>query len=164
MCSGLLTNDTVIGDPLFTVPIGQNDSSLCYEVHGRTNVSINLVSDTCVNINAYYSPMIIPDNGNIISHIGVRAVNDIGQCDEISVELDQCRASINGEELTAMYQMNGVTVRLMRNRIRISVPNCENICLVLWVLCQEIRGQPMIKFQIKRGLNLRPSSHGLLGK
>ena len=154
----------MIGDPLFTVPIRQDGTSLCYEVHGRADTSINLVSDTCVNINAYYSPMIIPDNGNIISQIGVRAVNNISQCDNIRVELDQCRASINGAELATLFRKNGVTVQPMRNRVRISVPNCENICLVLWVLCQEIRGQPMIKFQIKRGLNLRPSSHGLLGK
>ena len=49
-------------------------------------------------------------------------------------------------------------------RVRISVPNCENVQLVMWIVCEEVRGEGMLRFIITRGVNLRPTSHGLLGK
>ena len=59
--SGLLSaNDSVIGDPLFTVPFREDQTSLCFEVHGKANNNFNLVSDTCTNVNAYFAPMLNP--------------------------------------------------------------------------------------------------------
>ncbi len=69
-------------------------------------------------------------------------------------------------------------MRLYRNRVRISAPNCQDLDLVMWVFCEqrELRGYPelgepdvvvnvsMIHFVIARGLNIRESAHGLLGK
>ena len=48
--------------------------------------------------------------------------------------------------------------------MRVSVPNCESVQLVMWIVCEEVRGEEMLKFTITRGVNLRPTSHGLLGK
>ena len=50
------------------------------------------------------------------------------------------------------------------NRVRISVPNCELVDLVMWVMMVEMRGQNMIKFVIMRGVNLTPTSHRLVGE
>ena len=156
--AGQVTNDTVVGDPLFTVPIASTGQSLCYEVHGMANRIFNLVSDECTTVNAHYAPMNIPENGNIISRIGVRAV-----CKNVRVELDGCRAFIDGTEVIGLREEQGVEVRRMRSRVRISVPNCDNLRLVMWVMCQNISGQTMLRFVITRGLNLRPTSHGLIG-
>ena len=161
--AGQVTNDTVIGDPLFTVPINSDGRSLCFEIHGEPNRIFNLVSDQCTSINANYTAMNIPENGNVISQIGIRAVPSAGECKNVRVELQGCRAFIGSAEVIGIRNEDNVAVRRMRNRVRISVPNCDNLNLVMWVMCQNISGQPMIRFVITRGLNLRPTSHGLLG-
>ena len=92
--AGFLDDDLVVGDPLFTVPLyDQNGTSsgmpsLCYEIHGSTDRAFSLVSDRCTSVNALYSALSIPDNGNIISAIGVRAVNKLGRCIDIRVDLN----------------------------------------------------------------------------
>ena len=173
---GMLRNDSVIGDPLYTVPLYSDDDkdySLCYEVYGRTNATFNLVSDTCVTVNAHYGPMNNLEQGNIINKVGVQAVGSSQEksCHNILVQLEGCSASVQRSvdnssldiPLGGRYDEDGVTVRRFSNRVRIAVPNCENVMLVMYVICQKVSDQEMIKFVITRGLNLRPSSHGLIG-
>ena len=50
------------------------------------------------------------------------------------------------------------------DQVRISVPNCEYLDLVMWVMYQERDDQRMLKFVITRGYNFAPTSHGLVGK
>ena len=127
-------------------------TSLCFEVQGLANRIFNLVSDVCTTVNAHYTPMDIPENGNIISRIGVRAVPNSGLCKNVRVELDGCRAFIDDTEVIG------------RGRRRMSkYGGCANLRLVLLVMCQNISGQTMLRFVITHGLNLRPTSHGLLG-
>ena len=172
----MLRNDTVIGDPLYAVPLYSRDDkeySLCYEVFGRTNSTFNLVSDNCVSVNAHYGPMNDPEEGNIIDKIGVRAVSasQSAYCQDISVELAGCSAyvhrSVDNSTIAVTeserYEDDGISVRSFGNRVRIAVPNCDNVMLVMYVICEKFQGQDMIKFVITRGLNLRPSSHGLIG-
>ena len=105
LTAGFLDDDLIIGDPLFTVPLyDQNGTtvsppSLCYEIHGSTGQTFNLVSDRCTSVNALYSAFSIPDNGNIVSAIGVRAVNRLGQCIDIRVGINNsCMPTIfNGK-------------------------------------------------------------------
>ena len=160
-------NDTIIGDPLYEVPViideENNTVSLCYEVHGDPDQHFNLISDTCVSVNALYSSMIDPSNGNIISKIGVLAEDSNGMCQEIEADLNNCTARVNGTVVT-MYNQDGIRVMRRTNRIRISVPNCESTDLVMWVTCEVQGEQSMIKFVVARGFNLRPTSHGLVGK
>ena len=168
-------NDTVIGDPLYEVPLNTISmqtfpvtTSLCYEIHGEAGKIFNLVSDGCVQVNAEYSAMDIPENGNIISKIGVAATDTEGDCIRIEVSVDDCVPVVNGNRNTS-YNENGVTASLLNGRVtraRISVPNCDNgrfDNLVFWVVCQDIGGQNMIKFQVMRGSNLQPDAHGLVG-
>lgn len=71
----MIKNDTVIGDPLFEAALWVGEStceySLCYEIHGESGQHFNLVSDMCVSVNAHYTPMRNPSDGNIISAIGM---------------------------------------------------------------------------------------------
>ena len=73
-------NDTVIGDPLLTVPVlvqasdlaqlGAERLSLCYEIHGRPREYFNFVTDDCASVNAHYID--ITDHLNVIDRVGIR--------------------------------------------------------------------------------------------
>ena len=171
------TNDTVIGDPLFTVPlqisqelINQNpnltEASLCYEIHGKANSYFNLVSDKCTSVNAFYISLANPLAGNIIGGIGINAIDQDGVCHRIETRLDQCSAFVDGDSLSIgeSYDKAGIIVTRRRNRIRIALPNCGNIDLVIWFICQNVQGQMMSRFVIARGVNLQPTAHGIVGK
>ena len=171
-----------MGDPLFAVTLYDINGStpvlpkagntlppaLCFEIHGSVNQTFNLVSDRCTSVNALYVAMDIPDNGNIISAVGVRAIDKLGDCIDVSVSLqNDCVPSVRFGNSTLQsverYSSNGVSVSLRRGRVRVSVPNCENVQLVMWVICRAVSEQRLIEFEITRGVNLRPTSHGLLG-
>lgn len=170
----MLRNDTVIGDPLYEAALWFADESrefnysLCYEIHGDQNSHFNLISDECVSVSGYYTPMTNPSTGNIISSMGIRAVDNVGSCQNIAVVQNQttgkCELSVNSNQMSE-YDQNGVSARLRHNneKVRISVPNCDQLNLVLVVKCQTVAGQHMIRFDVVRGVNLRPTSHGLLG-
>ena len=183
-------NDSVIGDPLMTVPVNLRNNSvipklgensvlnLCFEVHGDDDTTFNLVSDGCVSVNAHYRQVRPTESQNIIDAVYVRAVDSSGACHNIAVNLNGCSASVDGVNLTSMYSLMGVSVRPYSNRVRIAVPNCQELDLVMWVICQSRTfwssqvgpgGEEitfiaeMIKFVIARGLNLQETSHGILG-
>ena len=171
----VLRNDTVIGDPLYEAALWFEDESrefdyaLCYEIHGSSNQNFNLISDTCVSVTGLYTAMNNPAAGNIISSMGIRATDSAGSCQNIAVVQNQatgrCELSVNGLQMTE-YQQNGIGARLRNGgtKVRVSVPNCEQLNLVLVVRCQTVSNQHMIRFDVVRGVNLRPTSHGLLGK
>ena len=167
MIEEIRVNDTIIGDPLYEVPViideEGNTVSICYEVHGEANQHFNLISDTCVSVNALYSSMINSSDGNIISKIGVLAEDSNRVCQQIEADLEGCTARVNGNNVT-LYNQDGIRVMHRANRTRISVPNCESTDLVMWVTCEVQGEQPMIRFVVARGFNLRPTSHGLVGK
>ena len=176
-------NDTIVGDPLFTIPLnipeiqdlGIDSGTLCFEVHGEDDKNFNLLSDTCTSVNAHYTE--VTDYLNVVDSIAVRAVDLAGECKNITVDLTGCSASIDGTQLNESdhYRSEGISVRRYSGRVRISVPNGNNsFTLVMWAICQtntltdpfteEEFQADMIKFVIARGLNLNESSHGLLGK
>ena len=179
-------NDTLIGDPLLTVPLsdqtlgavqGVREASLCYEIHGTDDTWFNVLSDGCVSVNAHYFRF--DDNFNFVDKIAIRAVDEQGVCKNILIELSGCTASIDGNLVTSneSYCEDGIFVRpsARGNRVRVSVPNCnETSNLVMWTVCQRnIVTDPfdmmqtytidMLKFVIARGFNLGASSHGLIG-
>ena len=170
--------------PIFTdfltdedVGPGESLTSLCYEVHGEADGVFNLVSDTCVTVNGHYAKAPINSSNidlNIVDAIGVRAVSDGGTCENIRVGQQGCQATVNGVDINGMYRRDGISVREYANRVRIVVPNCANIDLVMWVFCmngqtedsvtEEIFNFNFIRFVVRRGLNLAEESHGLIGK
>ena len=136
--------------------------SLCYEVQGRVNNTYNLLSDSCVSVNALYSSAMDPFAGSVISKIGVLAVDDSKQCQQIEVDLQGCAARVNGE-VVEEYKQDGVSMTHHRggNRVRIAVPNCKNATVVMWVNCQ-VKG--MMPFDITHAAGLSRYTHGLVGK
>ena len=170
-----------MGDPLFSVPLNLVDGSellelktllhLCYEIHGRPDTYFNLVSDECTNINAYYTG-VVPDTTdslglNIITQIGVRAIDSQGNCVRVRIDsASNCTPVVmtsgGGVVSEIRYDRDGVIVSKVRNRVRVSVPNCGGNRLVMWVTCEAPGG--MMRFDITRGVGLTPTSHGLLGK
>ena len=173
-------NDTIIGKPLYTVPILVSEKqlqnlqvdkiSLCYEVHGDSGHWFNLVTDECVSVNTHY--IALSERLNVINSIGVRAMDNDNQCVYIGVDVNECAATVNGANLNSMgrYSAAGVNVRWYKNRVRISVPNCAELTLVMWVICERRTFDGMditadiMKFVVLRGLNFgHRRAHGLLG-
>ena len=166
-----------IKDPLFKVPIhidqaliDENpalaEACLCYEVHGRDNSTFNLLSDTCTSVNARYTSMNNPVAGNIISAIGVTAIDRNDVCHQIEASIDQCSVSVDGNSLAigASYSNGGITVIRYQGRVKIAVPNCGRKELILWFICKTVHNAVTSEFIIARGVNLQPTSHGLVGK
>jgi hypothetical protein len=176
----VFVDDTVTGDPFFIVPLSltsnsQSDSfqenrvALCYEIHGMPGADFNLVSDICTSVNALYSISSVNQQLNFISDIGVRAVDVSGNCVNIRVNVAQnCTPDIRrgNNDITVLprFESGGISVRKTGASVRISVPNCANTQLVMWVKCREVDNQPQLRFDITRGFNLNPTSHGLLGQ
>lgn len=178
----ITVNDTVIGDPLLTVPLritnladlGLNSTpSLCYEVHGRSNEYFNLISDSCVSVNAHYAAA---GPFNVIDRVAIRAIDNSGTCRDILVDADNaCSAEVDGTSLDA-FSDAGVSVRRFAERVRISIPNCDKQQLVMWVLCENgslrsynpdsdgtVFQARMVKLVVARGFNLQETSHGIIG-
>ena len=179
-------NDTLTGDPLMTVPIltdpnvqaGDDIASLCYEVHGEADAFFNLISDGCTSVNAYYQEAVTPSTNidlNVVTRIGVRAVGTNGTCHDIQVDLDGCTALVDGDA-PPVGVFNGINVKryASSSRVRISVPNCADNMLVMWVFCREGEIEDpvtwvyypisFIRFVVMRGLNLAEESNGIMGK
>ena len=178
-----LVNDTVVGDPLLTVPIYIPDDklkslqlsnlSLCYEIHGKSGKYFNLVTDECTSVNARW--VNITDYLNVIDQVGIRAVDSNSTCRNIQVDLNQCAVSIDGVPLTTFqFREGNIFVRRSGNRVRVSVPNCNEQSLVMWVFCQSMELQnpfdntifraSMIKYVVMRGLNFgHRHAHGIIG-
>ena len=163
---GIVVNDSVIGDPQFTVTLPMNRSRhMCYEVHGVAGQFFNLISDTCTSVNALFAAM--PGNPRInrMSRIGIHAVTTAtanGNCADIQIDIEDCVATLNGAPINGSAMIDDIRVRKFGNRWRVSVPNCERPSAVMWITCQS--NPQMLRFDIARGSNLRPTSHGLLGK
>ena len=176
-----MTDDLLITVPIYDDPNvrpGDPLSSLCYEVRGESNHFFNLISDGCTSVNAYYkrantsSPNI---NLNVVTQIGVTAVGNSGVCTNISVNLNgNCEALVNGGP-PASGPVDGIQVKryTSSSRVRISVPNCGDTMLVMWVFCKSGQIQDpitlvyypinYIRYVIMRGFSLNEKSHGLIG-
>jgi len=144
--------------------------SLCYEVHGIQDTWFNLVTDKCTSVNARYGSA--SQSLNVIDQIGVRAIDETSACVNIEVKVQNCSAAVDGVTLPVMgrYNQGGINVRRYGNRVRVSVPNCADTTLVMWMICQETHfphdevTANLINFAVMRGLNYGPRlAHGILG-
>ena len=159
---GTIVNDTVLGDPLFTVTLPKGDEFMCYEVHGEAGKYFNLISDTCTSVNALFSALLTENRINTMKEIGVYARDTTNTCVQIEINYDGCIGTIDGRVIQSTYKQNGISIRPYSNRWRVSVPNCGSTQAVMWIFCEP---EPdMLRFRIARGNNLSPTSHGLLGK
>ena len=84
------------------IGIGVDSASLYFEIHGERDSYFNLVTDECVSVNAHY--FAVTDYLNGIDSISMRAVDNAGQCKNISVNFQGCSASVDGVTLTTNCQ------------------------------------------------------------
>ena len=152
--------------PQYRVPVASEEvglpkkMSLCYEVQGQVNQTFNLISDTCVSVNALYSPT--TSEGTSIGKIGVLAKDNAGRCQEIGVDLAECEVRVNGQVVNSTYKQDGVNVRHRgKGKVRIAVPNCKDAIMVIVVTCQA--RSSAIPFEVSKGTGLGNTSHGLVG-
>ena len=195
LLSTVFANDTVHGDPLFSVPLsfGSEDFQglpmttgaretiphLCFEIHGKAESYFNLVSDNCTSVNALYTAVTNPPSFelNIISKVGITAVDSTGSCVFIEIGRgNDCLPIVRSQDLngdgeldpveTAVYDSNEISISRRRTHVRVSVPNCKSVHLIMYVSCErsEFHAARMIRLDIRRGINLSPTSHGLLGR
>lgn len=165
---------SVAGDPLFIVPLtlpkttleamGASKVGLCFEVHGIDRGIFNLVSDLCVSVNARFSLASDPQVGNIMSHIGVTAVDDDGYCRKVYSDLYTKEVSVDGRDVEYSHFEGGMSVRRNENDVRVAVPNCNKGTVVFYIVFLEVEGVEMMKFVIAKGEGLSPMSHGLIGE
>ena len=160
--SGTTVNDSVIGDPLFTVTLPEGDEFMCYEVHGEAGEFFNLVSDHDMSVNALFTALPSDTSLNRMSEIGIYAVDTAGDCVKIKIDIDGCTSYLGDDILNSTYQLNGIYIRPYPNRWRVSVPNGGSTQVVMYIFCDS--DPEMLRFHIARGNNLAPTSHGLLGK
>ena len=158
----------MIGDPLFTVPIlsARPFRLLCYEIRGAVDQYFNFISDACVSVNAHYVQHSLATETrplHVIDEIAIRAVDSVGNCVNLRVNRNGCSTFVNNSPITVDYSSNGIKVTLSPNRSVVNVPNCNDADLEFNVDCQVLNGIDMLRFEVERGVNLRESSHGLLG-
>ena len=143
------------------------DLSLCYEIHGDADKWFNFISDKCLSLNAYYKEGVVFNRtGHVIRQLAVLSEDLNGVCRQVLMIMDDagvCSVTVDGSEVN-VSNSGGLMVNKNRNRIRVSVPNCDNHMVVMWASCEEFFGTSMMKVVVSRGFNLRPTSHGFLGK
>ena len=171
-----LRNDTVRGGggAVFSIPLPSKSTNgtefqnmqLCFEVHGKAGNHYNLVSDECTSVTAKYSQGVVDSSLNVITKIGVKAQGSNGTCHNIEVDLDNCSAYLDSTLMntTSTVSVNGVTMTIRHQRVRVSVPNCDsNKKLTMWMICTKRRNDDMLELVIARGDGLQPTAHGLIG-
>ena len=169
-----LLNDTVRGDPLFSIPLPSEyitdpelkSVQLCFEVHGQSGNHYNLISDKCTSVTALYSAGVVNTEMNVITKIGVRTQGTGGPCHSVKVDLDNCSASLDGAYVnkSSTVSVDGVRLSARRSHIRVSVPNCEaSRSIALWVTCTTRRSESLLEVVVSRGDGLEPTAHGVIG-
>ena len=149
---------------------------LCFQVHGEPNSHFNLLSDTCTSVNAFYS-FVESDflaGFHVITEIGITATDSDGQCVFVQVGVaNNCMPVVRRTDLdqdgildpveVTQYVSRGISVTRRRDHVRVAVPNCNSQTLVMYLSCITSGDAPVVRFDITRGINLSPTSHGLLG-
>lgn len=138
MLSGFFAVPILVPSDKLQLDLHTRRISLCYEVHGISGNWFNFVTNECVTVNAHYTSVSVYRYSHIIDRVGVRAVDENSQCMNIGVNLNQCTPHINGKilKLNRRYSSGGIKVIRHSNHVHISVPNCADIALVMWVICE----------------------------
>ena len=169
--------NAIMRRPLYRVPVPEVERNgqampekmfLCYDVRGWTNQAFNLISDTCVSVNALYSTRSNTSEA-IITKIGILSKDSAGHCQHTAVDLMKgCAVSVNGKAVGSDYKPDNIEIHMNRHgnsRVHIAVPNCnKSDAVMMWVYCQRKNGRPMMPFEISQSTtHLGNTAHGLVG-
>ncbi len=165
----------VTGDPLFAVPLllssedlvqfGAKEVFLCYKVHDDNQQYFNLVTDQCLSVNALFTA--VAPKIDVITRVGIRAIDSNGECVSIVVEQDQCSVSIDGMQIIDTFSNADILVERSESEVFINVPNCgENPAIRLRCLSRNLGESQadLINLIIMRGQGIGGRrAHGLIG-
>lgn len=158
--------DSVIGEPLFTVPISDTQH-LCYEIYGDMDLYFNYISTACVSVNVHYKELATDLVGetrplHLIDEVAIHTVDNSGNCINILVDRNGCTTSVNGA-FNRMYSDEGVILSAIGNRVSVNVPNCYSMDIKMEIICETINRMDIIRLEIMKAFDKEDSSHGLLG-
>ena len=165
-------NEPVGDGILFSIPLPSKYTDhtelesiqLCFEINGQARKHYNLISDACTSVSARYKQVENDAGLNAISNIGVKAQGSNGSCHNIEVHLDRCSAQLDGTSLNTSVTVNGISIMIRRQRVRVSVPNCASSTrLTMWMMCMNRNNEDMLELVVARGDGLEPTAHGLIG-
>ena len=165
--------DVVTGGALLAVPIKVQSparsprfsTSLCYEVHGDVDKYFNLISDSCLSLNAHYSESDPTKPLNSIDEIAAVVTNNEGENLNISVDR-HCNFRLNNGPALRYLNSSGVMGVATASLVVISMDNayCESQLLVMTIECGvDVFG--VLKLHVYRDLDMGGSTaHGLVGE
>ena len=136
--------------------------SLCYEVHGAPGHIANLVSSKCTSINARYEILDINPLETTFGSVGIRTVDNSGECSNIQVNRD-CSVQYNGDVLSTNFTSNNITIDVFSDSIGVTIPNCDREITVKF-MCLMAGNKPTINLTITRNYIDQDDTHGLIGK
>ncbi len=127
----------------------------------------NLVTDECLSVNGLFSG--VAPKIDVITRVGIRAIDSNGDCVSIVVDRDECSVSIDGTTISADYSHGDVSIQRSNERVLISVPNCgEPSTMRLRCTGRGLASGgsvDFINFIIMRGQGLEGRrAHGLIGE
>ena len=140
--------------------VDRRQVSLCFELRGRPNMTLNLISDQCISVNTHYHGS---SYFTFMDKIFILAPGRDGQCRQVTVDVSGCQVTVDGQEVS-MYRESGLVLRKLRNRVYVSVPNCHELPTTMWVTCTEEEGEDLLHFRVARGGSLAPTAHGIIGE
>lgn len=164
------SKDVVSDGALLTVRINtQSDSfssddlSLCFEILGQNDKYFNLISDSCLSVNAHYSQSDQTPQINIIDEIAILLTNYIGEKVNISVN-KQCNVQIGDRSIEQNVNHNGVVVYHQSSSF-VSIFSGNQYCgkegVLMTINCESDDNQGL-QFNVFHGRN--GTAHGLLGE
>ena len=132
----------------------------------------------------------LADYLNVMDLVTVVAIDNQNSCHRIQMDVNGCKVTFDGIEVkrngnlseisrndsyhVSPFVSNGVEIRLYNNRAQISVPNCADLSVSMWIACQNqlvtdpytdvpLGYVPMLKVVVNSGINIQEQSHGLIG-
>ena len=136
--------------------------SVCYQISGAPGQIANLVSSTCISINARY---VILDNNPVettFGSVGIRTVDDNGNCNDIQVNRD-CSIHYNRLVVSTNFTSGNISIIVYSNSFQVTLPNCGRE-IVMKFQCLTIDNTPAINLTITRNYFDNDDTHGLIGK
>ena len=162
----------------------EEDSNLCYEVHGTSGLYLNLVSDTCFSINAGYEAIEGTTSYNKIDQLFITTSDAAGGCTNIQIPSSQSCETVYlvggdyAREITQRYRRNGVQIEFLDGQVEVTLP-CRRYPgggIKVVVKCNAEYQNPVsnemlpvknLDLEFRRGKlasDVYPMPHGLLGE
>lgn len=152
--------------------------SVCYQVHGDDDKFYNLLSDSCISVNAHVTRPVPTVDVHVMDAIGIYATGSNGSCFGIAIKRENCGVYVNRQfiPVNTRFEEEDIIVyndkRIARNPtvVHVTVPNCGKPTVhSIHITCDHynIRGSPtpteVLEFKIVRGVSPFQSVHGLIG-